>query len=1116
MPSSSSSSTLSSTSRDSSNSQQISSSSPIGRVGGNVSQGGRAKLSSLSSMMDDFDRFSQDDDDLDEQQQGRFGNGQENWFPLGANTDEEDDEGERGDDWFGGSVVQVNDDDDDVGSANVPGFVDGLFELERDNVFVGGDAGFGYNEAAEFLGASIELSEFNQSGSGDMFADIQRRHDRRKPQQRGAASFPHRGLGGTSSFDDDDDGGDLGNAVDRRESFGGGGSSYDATELDLSLTPPVNSPLYLATVSGAAFSPIGELTRKVHDVHLAAAAAAADDDDDDVDDEVASFTANVHTTRSMADRPTPSPTLELELAEFTNAVAVSNADAELMRQRQAEKEHIEDASNPFLASPQTTSSGGRSSSRAAKRSSNNKRRQQRRRKSRARSATVESRSPSPPMPIASLDSVQRQEGKLRASTSPASASLIVRRCTPAELQDKFRATTLSAKTISSAPSTITTPFAAAAAAAQRALRQHDESRTTSASEQQRRNKRFSSPAVVAGDSNVRALIEQRTVGANGNSNKKARNRVRRRAPSYGEECDALRSVSPRLPRADSPRTSSSVRRRQLRVESPLRRQASVSGAGGAIDRRAALTRHSQSHESLHSSAAELFGWQPPSQRDALSLAQSPAAPVLSTSEFLAASPAAAVAGFRSSYFQLAHSCDNLSILGATDADGAGGATLASTPPRAQPSRALRQSPSSPSSLDSLAHSPSSSRNRSNAMVARSLFGSSPSSSSATAAPAVRSPQVRRRSRAVASANLTASVSSLPRWSALVPSASANTLSGSTDAVDDDDDDADRRGASYGHHGAPGLPRSGSMSNVAAAADDDALERRERMVPVRLSRSGSVSVPTSTASSGSAFAARPKLPTVANTKSRVPCISPATLDKLLAGAYSRVGIDDVVVVDCRFRYEYEGGRIERAVNIDSWAGFAAHFLKPPVVSLPNTAIVVHCEFSQMRGPGLSRLFREWDRKASTWPDLHFPEVYLLAGGYKSFFEQFPARCLPRAYVPMRAEQFRHELLQKKHSLQQFESESRSRSKSISREKLKRSSTWQGRSLHTELGMITDSISPQLSARAILQHSTSPPASEDPLVRMHHHHRRRQQQQEEEEQQEKEKEQEKKEKKIESRE
>ena len=53
------------------------------------------------------------------------------------------------------------------------------------------------------------------------------------------------------------------------------------------------------------------------------------------------------------------------------------------------------------------------------------------------------------------------------------------------------------------------------------------------------------------------------------------------------------------------------------------------------------------------------------------------------------------------------------------------------------------------------------------------------------------------------------------------------------------------------------------------------------------------------------------------------------------------------------------------------------------------IIFHCEFSSERGPSLLRFLRNQDREINQdiYPYLHYPELYLLEGGYKSFYENF---------------------------------------------------------------------------------------------------------------------------------
>ena len=54
---------------------------------------------------------------------------------------------------------------------------------------------------------------------------------------------------------------------------------------------------------------------------------------------------------------------------------------------------------------------------------------------------------------------------------------------------------------------------------------------------------------------------------------------------------------------------------------------------------------------------------------------------------------------------------------------------------------------------------------------------------------------------------------------------------------------------------------------------------------------------------------------------------------------------VIVVDCRFTYEYEGGHIKGAKNIRTLAQLG-NFIE---TADQDSLYVFHCEFSQLRGP-----------------------------------------------------------------------------------------------------------------------------------------------------------------------
>ncbi|XP_052778612.1 M-phase inducer phosphatase-like [Mya arenaria] len=145
-----------------------------------------------------------------------------------------------------------------------------------------------------------------------------------------------------------------------------------------------------------------------------------------------------------------------------------------------------------------------------------------------------------------------------------------------------------------------------------------------------------------------------------------------------------------------------------------------------------------------------------------------------------------------------------------------------------------------------------------------------------------------------------------------------------------------------------------------------------------------------------------IPTVPGKHNDLKAISPDTMDAVLRGCYDdKVG--RVTVIDCRYPYEFEGGHIRGAVNLFT-RDMVRDFLLAHVVddaSSGRHVLVFHCEFSYERGPKMYRHLRSEDRSLHTdvYPRLAFPEVYLLEGGYKAFFNKHMIQCEPQEYKPM---------------------------------------------------------------------------------------------------------------------
>ncbi|XP_033322333.2 uncharacterized protein LOC117218214 isoform X1 [Megalopta genalis] len=138
------------------------------------------------------------------------------------------------------------------------------------------------------------------------------------------------------------------------------------------------------------------------------------------------------------------------------------------------------------------------------------------------------------------------------------------------------------------------------------------------------------------------------------------------------------------------------------------------------------------------------------------------------------------------------------------------------------------------------------------------------------------------------------------------------------------------------------------------------------------------------------------------------ISASTLAALVQGEF-----DDRVrsfkIVDCRYPYEFEAGHIQGALNLYNKDLIEENLLNP-LTDIPNiesdtdkrNIVIFHCEFSWKRGPFLSRSLRNLDRQRNKgcYPALHYPEIYLLHGGYEQFYKEQKQLCSPQGYRPMK--------------------------------------------------------------------------------------------------------------------
>lgn len=113
-------------------------------------------------------------------------------------------------------------------------------------------------------------------------------------------------------------------------------------------------------------------------------------------------------------------------------------------------------------------------------------------------------------------------------------------------------------------------------------------------------------------------------------------------------------------------------------------------------------------------------------------------------------------------------------------------------------------------------------------------------------------------------------------------------------------------------------------------------------------------------------------------------------------------DRIMVIDCRFEYEYEGGHINGALNYNDKEHLTAQLFADPN---PRTALILHCEYSVHRAPIMAKYIRHRDRafNIDQYPQLTYPDLYILEGGYSAFFSEHRTLCYPQNYVEMSAKE-----------------------------------------------------------------------------------------------------------------
>ncbi|XP_065175785.1 M-phase inducer phosphatase 1-like isoform X2 [Sycon ciliatum] len=157
-------------------------------------------------------------------------------------------------------------------------------------------------------------------------------------------------------------------------------------------------------------------------------------------------------------------------------------------------------------------------------------------------------------------------------------------------------------------------------------------------------------------------------------------------------------------------------------------------------------------------------------------------------------------------------------------------------------------------------------------------------------------------------------------------------------------------------------------------------------------------------------ALPILPGISNDDRKY--IHPKTLHDLIDGKYPSV--KHFKIIDCRFPYEYEGGHIQGAMNQYNHKEAVKFLLdgSKDLLDEDGTApvLIFHCEFSLHRGPDMYRFIRSMDRERALerYPQLCYPEMYIMRGGYKEFHAQYKGHCEPQNYIEMNDQRYTKQL------------------------------------------------------------------------------------------------------------
>lgn len=104
-------------------------------------------------------------------------------------------------------------------------------------------------------------------------------------------------------------------------------------------------------------------------------------------------------------------------------------------------------------------------------------------------------------------------------------------------------------------------------------------------------------------------------------------------------------------------------------------------------------------------------------------------------------------------------------------------------------------------------------------------------------------------------------------------------------------------------------------------------------------------------------------------------------------------EKLAIVDCRSRFEYNGGHIRSARRCQAVPDFEQLFQD---AYAPHACFVFHCEFSRIRAPAGLSVFRTVVEKHAAV----LPRLFVLDKGYRNFYAMYSDLCVS-GYTPQPA-------------------------------------------------------------------------------------------------------------------